>query len=349
MDAPSVNDAVAVELGLGGLLRVGPRRVAVADALTLLAAIHATGSVQGVATELGLSYRAAWDRLRTLEAALGRQLVQKTRGHGSALTPAGEALREALAVAASGLSAALAREGRAVELRLKALLGTPAPRLSIAASHDLLLMEAIEAAGEADALADVQAEVAVVGSHEAVARLLDGRADVAGFHCGALPLAAAGAPFADLPAHPGLVVRPLFEREQGLLLAPRNPLGIRDLGDLAGRRVRYVNRQKGSGTRLWFDRLLAEHGIAPGEIAGYGVEEFTHQAVAAVIATGAADAGLGARSAAERFGLHFLSIGWETYHLAAAAALPEPVLDRLAAAVAARVARSPGYKVPARA
>ncbi|HEV7438747.1 MAG TPA: substrate-binding domain-containing protein [Methylobacterium sp.] len=336
-----VNDRpVSVALGLGGSLRIGGRAVAVADAITLLNAIQATGSVQGVATELDLSYRAAWDRLRSLEAALGRQLVQKTRGHGSALTPFGLSICKALGDATAGLEAALAREGRAVEASLTALFTEAPRRLAIAASHDLLLMEAIEALGGS--------EIAVVGSRDAVQRLLDGQVDVAGFHLGAESLAASGAPFSELADNATLRVRPLFEREQGLMLAAGNPLGIRDFPDLAGRRARYVNRQKGSGTRLWFDRLLAEHAVAPAEIQGYGVEEFTHQAVAAVIATGTADAGLGARSAAERFGLHFLSIGWETYYLAASAALPAEALDGLIAAVAARAERSPGYKAPPR-
>ncbi|GEP03916.1 substrate-binding domain-containing protein [Methylobacterium oxalidis] len=329
---------IAVELGLGGVIRLGSRRVAVADALALLAAIERTGSVQGVATALDLSYRAAWDRLRSLEAAIGQQLVRKTRGHGTALTPVGHGLARALSDAAAGLAAPLAREARAVETRLASLIdGAPRP-LAIAASHDLVLMDALAALGDCD--------VAVVGSREAVQHLLDGRADVAGFHCGSRTVAEAGAPFADLVDNPGLRVQPLFAREQGLLLAPGNPLGIRSFGDLAGGRVRYVNRQRGSGTRVWFDQMLAEQGLAPAAIAGYGVEEFTHQAVAAVIATGAADAGLGARSAAERFGLDFLSIGWETYHLAASAALPEERLERIVAAVAARAWRSAGYRSP---
>ncbi|KAB1070212.1 substrate-binding domain-containing protein [Methylobacterium planeticum] len=340
MTEPANDRPVSVALGLGGLLRIGGRAVAVADVLTLLNAIQATGSVQGVATELELSYRAAWDRLRNLEAALGHQLVQKTRGHGSALTPFGLSLRQVLGDATAGLAAALAREGRAVEASLTALFTETPRRLALAASHDLLLMEVVEALGEG--------EVAVVGSKEAVQRLLDGRADVAGFHLGAEPLSASGPPFAELADNPGLRVLPLFEREQGLMLAAGNPLGIRAFPDLAGRRARYVNRQKGSGTRLWFDRLLAEHAIPAAEVQGYGVEEFTHQAVAAVIATGTADAGLGARSAAERFGLHFLSIGWETYYLAASATLPTEALDRLVSAVAARAERSPGYKAPPR-
>jgi len=326
----------SIDLGIGGTIRIGSQRIGVAEAFAILEAIARTGSVQGIATELGLSYRAAWERLRALEAALGHQLVQKTRGHGSALTGTGATLREALAEAATALAGPMAREGRSVQARLGAVLGHASPALALAASHDLLLM---------DVLAD-RPDIALVvaGSEEAVARLVAGRTDAAGFHCGPAGPALGGPVFADLEHNPALRVRPLFEREQGLMLAAGNPFGIEGLADLARLGARFVNRQKGSGTRLWFDRLLAEHGLAPSDIRGYAGEEFTHQAVAALIASGAAEAGFGARAAAERFGLAFLPLGWECYHLAVSASLPDAPFDSLARTLAERAARTPGYR-----
>lgn len=338
MNSSANEPELSVKLGLGGTIQLGGRRISVNEAMVLLDAIAETGSVQGVATALGLSYRAAWDRLRALEASLERQVVRKTRGHGSALTETGRALREALSVAAAGMEAALARETRSLQLRLSDLLATGARRPTFAVSHDLLLMEALAAWDGA--------EVAVVGSAEAAARLVDGRADAAGFHCGTLEPAAAGSPFAELVGDPGFVVRPLFAREQGLLLAPGNPMRIAAIADLAARGARYVNRQPGSGTRVWFDRLLAEAGLRGADISGYGLEEFTHQAVAAVIASGAADAGLGARAAAERFGLAFVPVGWETYHLATSASLPEAAIAGLVRQVARKASETTGYRVP---
>lgn len=339
MKSSTNSSELSVTLGLGGTIRIGARQISINEAMVLLDAIAATGSVQGVATALGLSYRAAWDRLRTLEASLERQVVRKTRGHGSALTETGIALREALSIASRGLETSLARETRSLQLQLAGLLSGASRRLTVAVSHDLLLMDALAAWDGA--------EVAVVGSAEAAARLADGRADAAGFHCGTLKPAEAGAPFADLAEDPGFVVRPLFAREQGLLLAPGNPLRIAGIADLAARGARYVNRQAGSGTRVWFDRLLAEAGLGSADTRGYGLEEFTHQAVAAVIASGAADAGLGARAAAERFGLAFVPVGWETYHLATGASLPEEAVNGLVRQVAERVAGTAGYRISA--
>ncbi|AWN51771.1 substrate-binding domain-containing protein [Methylobacterium sp. 17Sr1-1] len=331
------DEGLDVALGLGGWLLIGQARIAVADASALLRAIVRTGSVQGAASEIGLSYRAAWERVRTLEAEVGHPLVRKTRGHGTTLTEAGTVLHEALAGAAEGLALPLAREARVMRARLATLRGGPR-RLAVAASHDPLLLEVLGLWGGA--------EIAVMGSRDAVIRLMDGRADAAGFHCGAVGPAAAGLPFSDLVADPAFRIRPLFEREQGLLVAPGNPLGLGGPADLRATEARFVNRQKGSGTRDWFDRLLAEAGIRPDEIVGYGLEEFTHQAVAAVIASGAADAGLGARAAAERFGLGFVPVGWEVYGLAASASLPGDGLDRVAALVAERIGHLPGYRLP---
>jgi molybdate-binding protein len=107
----------------------------------------------------------------------------------------------------------------------------------------------------------------------------------------------------------------LVRRTQGLMLTPGNPLKIGDLVDLARPGVRYVNRQSGSGTRLLFDELLSERGIAPANINGYQNEEFTHAAVAAFVASGMADAGMGVAAAAAQFKLDFQPIVLERYFL----------------------------------
>ena len=104
-------------------------------------------------------------------------------------------------------------------------------------------------------------------------------------------------------------------RTQGLMLPYGNPAGIRSLKDLARLGLRYVNRQKGSGTRILIDYLCKKEGIDPSMIYGYDREEFTHTSVAAQIASGTADAGMGICSAARLYGLDFLPVCVEQYDL----------------------------------
>ncbi|MBQ7547091.1 MAG: molybdopterin biosynthesis protein [Clostridia bacterium] len=109
----------------------------------------------------------------------------------------------------------------------------------------------------------------------------------------------------------GAVIEKGVGRMQGLMVARGNPLHIKDFTDI--RHVRYVNRQRGAGTRILCDHLLRENGIDAAEINGYDNEEYTHTAVAALIAAGNADAGLGIYSAAKMYGLDFIPICRETY------------------------------------
>ena len=104
-------------------------------------------------------------------------------------------------------------------------------------------------------------------------------------------------------------------RTQGLMLQKGNPLKIKAIKDLAGPGMRYVNRQKGSGTRILIDYLCKKDGIDTKNIYGYDREEFTHNAVAVQIASGTADAGMGIYSAAKLYDLDFLPICMEQYDL----------------------------------
>lgn len=112
-----------------------------------------------------------------------------------------------------------------------------------------------------------------------------------------------------------LVLVHLTYRSQGWIVAPGNPLGIRGAEDLARPGVRFVNRQRGAGTRLLLDQMLARAGIEPSGIQGYEREETTHLGVAAAVAAGAADVGLGVLSAAKAMGLDFVPVAEERYDL----------------------------------
>ena len=103
-------------------------------------------------------------------------------------------------------------------------------------------------------------------------------------------------------------------RIQGLMVAPGNPLGIKGVEDLT--RVRFVNRQRGAGTRVLLDYRLKQAGIAPEDVEGYDAEAATHMAVAAQVECGEADCGMGVYSAAHAMGLDFIPVGEEEYDFA---------------------------------
>ncbi len=107
----------------------------------------------------------------------------------------------------------------------------------------------------------------------------------------------------------------LVHRDQGLIVAPGNPRGIAGLQDLLRSDVRFVNRQRGAGTRVLLDYQLKQMHTDPSRIEGYRREEFTHLAVAAAIAGGTADVGLGILAAARALGLDFVPILKERYDL----------------------------------
>ncbi len=105
------------------------------------------------------------------------------------------------------------------------------------------------------------------------------------------------------------------QREQGLIVPRGNPKGLRTLADLVQPGIRFVNRQRGAGTRMLLDHLLAAEGIDPSAILGYDREQYTHLAVAADVHSGMADVALGIRAAARALGTDFIPVGMEQYDL----------------------------------
>ena len=149
-----------------------------------------------------------------------------------------------------------------------------------------------------------------------------------------------------------IVLLGFVQREQGLIVPRGNPKGIRGLTDLARPEVVFINRQRGAGTRVLLDYRLKGAGIDPRAIQGYDRQEFTHLAVAAAVASGAADCGLGILAAARALDLDFVPLDHERYDLVIPAAFYESdVLAPLLAIVrdpafAARVDALGGYATP---
>ena len=112
-----------------------------------------------------------------------------------------------------------------------------------------------------------------------------------------------------------VVVVAFVGREQGLLVLRGNPKGFRSLEDLARPEVTFVNRQRGAGTRVLLDYHLGILGVSQEDILGYDQEEYTHLGVAAAIASGRADCGLGIAAAAQALDLDFIPLFKERYDL----------------------------------
>ena len=129
-----------------------------------------------------------------------------------------------------------------------------------------------------------------------------------------------------------IILVTLVHRLQGLIVPPGNPKRIESLEDLTHGDVRFVNRQRGSGTRVLLDYLLKQQGIASGNVSGYEREEYTHLAVAAAVAGDVVDVGMGVLSAARALGMDFVPLSTERYDLAIPkqyyeSSLLEPVLS----------------------
>ncbi len=155
-----------------------------------------------------------------------------------------------------------------------------------------------------------------------------------------------------LPGQP-IVLVTLAGRQQGWIVSRGNPRRLGGWADAARPDVMLVNRQRGAGTRVLLDYELGRLGIAPTAVRGYEREEYTHLAVAAAVASGAADAGLGIQAAARALRLDFVPLAHEPYELAIplpvyASDRLRPLLDLLAdEAFRAAVAAMPGYDTAA--
>ena len=315
--------------------------------IPLLEAIAASGSLAAAVTACGLSYRAGWGLLRDFAREVGAPLVTLERGRGARLAPAGTSLLGAHRAAAQRLERM--RPALTIELRVEAIGRRRQVGLEVAASHDLALAALRDSL---PAAAGLTLDVRFVGSLDALQQFAEGRAELAGFHVPLGPHAPGElAPFRRLLKTRRDRLMRFVEREQGLILPHGNPARVHAFTDLARKRLRFVNRQRGSGTRLLIDRLLAQEGVAAEALSGYGREEFTHAAVAATVASGAADAGFGLRAAAAEQGLAFVPRARERYYFALRArVLPTPAVARLVEALQGplltRIARRlPGYRV----
>ena len=310
--------------------------------MDVLHAVRSSGSISGAARELGLSYRHVWGQLKDWEADLGQALIFWERGQAARLTPFGERLlmAERLAQARLGpqmenLRAELER-AFAMAFDNDGQSARASDVLTLYASHDHALTELQQYAslpGEGRNTAPaLHMDIRFCGSVDAIRALNEGRCELAGFHT--QPFAAAGSLSARAYRpllKPGLhKIIGFARRVQGLMVAPGNPLRLRDVADVARLQARFVNRAIGTGTRLLLDELLVQADLLPMDVTGYQRAESSHGAVALAVASGTADVGLGTEYAARAQGLDFVPITEERYLLVCLkSALEQPAMQHL--------------------
>lgn len=158
--------------------------------------------------------------------------------------------------------------------------------------------------------------VVPVGSLDALIALRQGVCQMAGCHLLDVESGTYNLPFIRhlFPGKPMRIVH-LARRLQGMIVPPGNPLGIREFADIARPEVSFINRQPGSGTRIWLDHKLRAASIPSGQIPGYTREVGTHHQVALAVANGEANLGIGLFAAALEYSMGFIPLFEEAYDL----------------------------------
>jgi putative molybdopterin biosynthesis protein len=316
----------------------------------LLAAVVEAGSIRHAAQTLGTSYRYVWGSLRKWEKTLGEPLISWSQGRKARPTPFAERLlwaerraRTRMQPHIEALRSDLARvlaDARDERYQL----------LTVRASHDLALPLLQQYVADA---ADLHLDIGFQGSVDALRALNDRQCLVAGFH---VPALREPAPAFAQSLKPVLKPRlhkliACSRRMQGLMLRQEHAALVRTFPDIVRKRLRFVSRQPGSGTRMLVDHLMREHAVKPAALFGpLEHVEHTHVAVALCIASGVADVGVGIEAAALQFGLRFIPLVEESYFLACLTSnMRHPAVERLRTVLAGArwreiLASLPGYR-----
>ncbi|QWE26032.1 substrate-binding domain-containing protein [Polynucleobacter sp. AP-Ainpum-60-G11] len=284
--------------------------------------------------KMGLSYRNVWQKLNDVELALGFKLMNRVRGHGSQLSEYARYLIQFTEdfdqkTMRLGQTSLLHLEEGFAQFRVNTK-----KQLRFASSSDPIIQKAVIDIGGFD--------LSTAGSGEALERLLNYEVDIAGFH---VSDPQSSQTIAKRLQKEGMQIFPVMKRVQGLLVAKGNPLNIISVKDLLGPKIRFINRQKGSGTRLLLDTILTKEGIDSHDIKGYINEEFTHSAIATAILAKKADVGMGVKSIALENGLDFIQLKDEIFFLAMNQDLSaNSDIAKLIRKIRALSGASPGYK-----
>ncbi|QWE15881.1 substrate-binding domain-containing protein [Polynucleobacter sp. AP-Nino-20-G2] len=301
---------------------------------SLLKDIDHGKTLMSACKKMGLSYRNVWQKLNEVEQALGFKLMDRVRGHGSQLSEYARYLIQFTddfdqKTMRLGQTSLLHLEEGFAQFRFKAK-----KQWRFASSSDPIIQKAVIDIGGF--------ELITAGSGEALERLLNYEVDIAGFH---VSDPQSSQIIAKRLQKEGMQVFPVMKRVQGFLVAKGNPLSITSPKDLTRPKLRFINRQKGSGTRLLLDTILKDGGIDSRSIKGYENEEFTHSAIAMSILAKKADVGMGVKSVAIKNGLDFIYLKDEVFFLAMGEELSlDMELAKLIRKIRVLSGEMPGYK-----
>lgn len=288
--------------------------LALSEVLRLLAAIDATGHIAGACRACGLSYRHAWGILRNAEKEFEAPLIETSRRQGTKLTNFGQHLIWANRRVDARLMPTLESMASELQEELERLYPESQQRLRLHASHGFAVEGLMQLANGMDmSPLELRYRTAI----EALASLDRAECDLAGFQVSEgeyeLPILKRYSAWLNPDKHRLIH---LAVRNTGLFVKPENPKGIKSVADLINPDVRFVNRQIGSSTRFLVGLMLAQLDIDTTKVQGFDSSEFTHMAIAAHIASGMADVGIGVETAAWRCGLAFIPLVKERYFFA---------------------------------
>jgi putative molybdopterin biosynthesis protein len=277
---------------------------------TLLNVIHDSGKLTKAAAELGMSYRHVWNILKKWTDFFGSELVELQKGKGATLTPLGEKLLWAEQLVNARFEPQLISLASELNLEIQKNLTFKEPLLNIAASHGYAVALLPEFTNK------FKLNLQYKTTEESLQALTKGECDIAAFH---LPTDIVNQKLVDMhnkyfKPNTYKVIR-FVTRQQGLMIKKDNPKGIEKIADMLRPGIKFINRQNNSGTRLLIEEIFRRASVDFEKVAGFNDIEFTHSAIAAYVASGMADAGIGVETAARQFGLGFMPLTTENYVL----------------------------------
>lgn len=279
--------------------------------LQLLENIRDTGKLTSAAAAAGISYRHAWNLLKRGADIFGLPLVEMRKGHGSTLSVLGEKLLWADQRVKARLGPQIESMASELNDQIDQLIAGTQPMLHLHASHGYSVALLSEFSDQ------VKINLQYRNPEEALLALNRGECDLASFHIPTDPILAKQflSHYQHLLADNQHQVIRFVTRNEGLMLRKGCHDYVRTLQDLSTSQLSFIGRDRHSGTRLLFNLLLRQQGLAEDCINRSSQQEYTHTAIAAFVASGMADAGFAVQAAAEQFGLNFIEFAREHYLL----------------------------------